>query len=105
MTEPSVCETPISGLGLFRREPYEDHRGSLDRLFDLDLVRSLVPGFSVAQVNHTVTVGRGTVRGLHYQVSPFSDAKASRFLTPMQVKSSRTVAIAGRLYEKREKKT
>ncbi len=75
MTDVSVYETPINGLVLFRREPYEDHRGSLDRLFDLDMVRSLVPGFSVAQVNHTVTIGRGTVRGLHYQVSPFSDAK------------------------------
>ena len=71
----SVEMTPLPGLAVLRREPFEDHRGSLDRLFDLDTVGLVVPGFSVAQVNHTVTVGRGTVRGLHYQMPPFSDPK------------------------------
>ena len=71
----AIETTPIHGLTLLRREPVEDNRGSLDRVFDIDLATSLVPGFSVAQVNHTVTVGRGTVRGLHYQIPPLADAK------------------------------
>ena len=71
----AIETTPIHGLTLLRREPVEDNRGSLDRVFDIDLAASLVPGFSVAQVNHTVTVGRGTVRGLHYQIPPLADAK------------------------------
>lgn len=71
----SIETTPFSGLVVLRREPFEDHRGSLDRLFDREVVGSLVPGFTVAQVNHTVTVGRGTVRGLHYQGPPQADAK------------------------------
>ena len=75
MDATSVEETPIGGLVLVRREPYKDHRGSLDRIFDINVVHSLVPGFSVVQVNHTVTLGRGTVRGLHYQAAPFADAK------------------------------
>ena len=76
MTPLTAIETtPIQGLTLLRREPVEDSRGSLDRIFDIDLANSLVPGFAVAQVNHTVTVGRGTVRGLHYQTPPVADAK------------------------------
>jgi len=71
----AIETTPIHGLTLLRREPVEDNRGSLDRVFDVDLATSLVPGFSVAQINHTVTVGRGTVRGLHYQIPPLADAK------------------------------
>ena len=39
------------------------------------LTRLLIENFSVAQVNQTVTVGRGTVRGLHYQTPPFADTK------------------------------
>ena len=76
MAPSIVIETiPIHGLTLLRREPVEDNQGSLDRVFVIDLAASLVPGFSVAQVNHTVTVGRGTVRGLHYQIPPLADAK------------------------------
>lgn len=71
----SVEATPLQGVVILHREPFEDHRGSLDRLFDVDSVNELVSGFKVAQVNHTVTVGRGTVRGLHYQGPPQADAK------------------------------
>ena len=75
MRPPSVEVTSISGLVIFRREPFEDHRGVLDRLFDFEISRDLVSDFSVAQINHTVTRGRGTVRGLHFQFPPFADAK------------------------------
>jgi len=71
----SVEMTPIHGLVVLRREPFEDHRGSLDRLFDIEMMGSLVPEFTVAQVNHTVTIGRGTVRGLHYQAPPRTESK------------------------------
>ena len=71
----SIEATPIEGLVAIRRKPHTDIRGSLDRLFDLDVACSLIPDFAVSQVNHTVTNGRGTVRGLHYQMPPFADAK------------------------------
>ena len=71
----SVESTPLQGLLVLRRQPSIDHRGSLDRLFDIDEVCSLLPGVSVAQVNRALTAQSGTVRGLHYQVPPFGDAK------------------------------
>ena len=71
----SVETTAISDLTVLHREPFSDHRGLLDRLFDFEATKDLVSDFSVAQVNHTVTQGRGTVRGLHFQFPPFADAK------------------------------
>lgn len=76
MTYPISTErTFLDGVVLLRRERHRDHRGSLNRIFDVDIVQSLVPDFSVAQVNHTVTLRRGTVRGLHFQVQPYSDVR------------------------------
>ena len=71
----SIEATSIDGLVAIRRKSHTDNRGSLERLFDLDAVSSLIPDFAVFQVNRTVTIGRGTVRGLHYQLPPFADAK------------------------------
>lgn len=68
-------DTGMDGLRVLHRRPFTDGRGSLDRLFDVDAVQAEVPGFSVSQVNHTVTRGRGTVRGMHFQYPPAGDVK------------------------------
>ena len=71
----STRETSLSGLVIIQRHPHEDDRGVFDNLFDEDLVESLSSGFRVAQVNRSVTRLRGTLRGMHYQVSPHVDTK------------------------------
>ena len=70
-----ILTTPIDGLTVVERRPHEDERGTLDRLFDSDLIDRLLPDFRVKQVNHTMTRWRGTVRGMHYQLPPYSDEK------------------------------
>ena len=71
----TVRATSIDGLTLIERRPHVDDRGTLDRLFDDDEIGRLLPGFRTFQVNHSVTRGRGTVRGMHYQTPPNADAK------------------------------
>lgn len=70
-----IRTTEIDGLAVVERRPYEDGRGTLDRLFEVELTERLLPGFRVAQVNHTVTRHSGTVRGMHYQLPPYADEK------------------------------
>lgn len=60
---------------LLERRKLGDTRGYLSRLFcSTDLAAA---GWSkpVAQVNYTVTLRRGTVRGLHFQRPPHGEAK------------------------------
>lgn len=70
-----IGETPLAGLKIITRGRVGDHRGFLSRLFcstDLAEARWLKP---VAQINHTFTRQKGTVRGMHFQRAPHSEMK------------------------------
>jgi len=67
--------TPLAGLVTVQRQPLVDSRGFLARMF---CAQDLAPAgwtWPVAQINHTHTVQRGTVRGLHFQRPPAAEAK------------------------------
>jgi dTDP-4-dehydrorhamnose 3,5-epimerase len=60
---------------LVERHRLCDGRGDLSRIFcahDLSVAGWTQP---IAQINHTHTTKRGTVRGLHYQKPPHAEAK------------------------------
>ena len=66
---------PLPGLVRVERRQHRDDRGVFARLFCVqELAEAGWPG-GVAQVNHSRTVGRGSVRGLHYQLPPHAEAK------------------------------
>lgn len=67
--------TPLLGLTLVQRKAIEDHRGFLSRFYCLDEFRECGLNKSIAQINHTLTKSKGTVRGLHFQNSPYAEAK------------------------------
>lgn len=67
--------TPIEGLILLKRQKLADQRGHLSRLFDSEGMAGFGWLGGIAQVNETVTLQKGTVRGFHYQKPPFAEAK------------------------------
>jgi dTDP-4-dehydrorhamnose 3,5-epimerase len=67
--------TPIAGLCLLQRKPLGDSRGFLERLFCQDELAGLLVGRSIAQINHSLTARRGTVRGMHFQYPPHAETK------------------------------
>ena len=71
----SVRPTPLAGVMLVQRQPIGDARGSLTRLFCAAELAALGWHRPVAQINHTQTGQRGTVRGLHYQRAPHAEMK------------------------------
>ena len=75
MSRLKISELPIAGLKLIERQVQEDKRGFLSRLFAIDEIASIGWSDPIAQVNHSLTRHQGTIRGMHYQVPPFSDAK------------------------------
>jgi dTDP-4-dehydrorhamnose 3,5-epimerase len=47
----------------------------LERLFCSSELAEVIEGTSIAQINHTLTRARGTVRGLHFQHPPYAEIK------------------------------
>ena len=75
MSRFTVAPTPLAGLFLVERQQLQDERGFLSRLFCVKELAQAGWAQPVAQINHTYTQCSGTVRGLHYQKSPYSEMK------------------------------
>ena len=70
-----ILDTPLAGLHVLQRKPIGDNRGYLERLFCAEELQVLMPNKHIVQINHTMTVDRGTVRGLHFQHPPHAEIK------------------------------
>ncbi len=74
-TRFDILDTPLAGLQILQRKPIGDSRGYLERLFCSEELQALAPGRHIAQINHTLTARRGTVRGMHFQRPPHAEIK------------------------------
>jgi dTDP-4-dehydrorhamnose 3,5-epimerase len=75
MTRFDFIATPLDGLTLVQRKAIEDQRGFLSRFYCDDEFREAGLTKAIAQVNQTLTRGKGAVRGLHFQYPPYAEAK------------------------------
>lgn len=75
MTRFEVESLSLAGLKLIRRQRVSDARGFLSRIFCAEELA--VAGWTkpIAQINHSRTSQRGTVRGLHYQMATNAEMK------------------------------
>jgi dTDP-4-dehydrorhamnose 3,5-epimerase len=71
-------ETGISDLFLVELEPARDHRGFFARAFCAREFRERGINVEIMQANMSYSHRRGTLRGLHYQVEPFTGATMVR---------------------------
>jgi dTDP-4-dehydrorhamnose 3,5-epimerase len=67
--------TSLSGLTVVQRKPIEDDRGFFCRFYCAEELREAGLRKPVAQMNHTFTLKKGTVRGLHFQYPPYAETK------------------------------
>lgn len=67
--------TDIHGVTEIKRRRFSDARGSFTRLFCPDELGAIGWKGRVRQVNHSISAEPGTIRGMHYQAPPFSEAK------------------------------
>ncbi|MDR3000508.1 MAG: dTDP-4-dehydrorhamnose 3,5-epimerase [Fibromonadaceae bacterium] len=71
-------QTKIEGVSIIHSEPFKDERGFFNRIFcqkELELIR---PGIVIAQINHSMTKTKGTIRGMHFQNPPHAEMKIIR---------------------------
>jgi len=71
----NFSELTIKNLTLIERKLIEDNRGFFSKIFDSEVLRMVGWISPIAQINHTYTKKIGTIRGMHYQDSPYSEAK------------------------------
>ena len=68
-------DTPFSSLKIIERQQLGDSRGFLARIFCAEDLASVGWVKPIAQINHTRTQKRGTIRGFHFQLSPHTEMK------------------------------
>lgn len=67
--------TLLDGLFVVERKPIADARGFLCRFFCAEEFHAAGLKKHIAQINHTCTVKKGSVRGLHFQYPPNAECK------------------------------
>lgn len=75
MSRFAISDLPLVGLKRITRQRLGDQRGFLCRMFCAEELTVAGWKKQVAQINHTVTAKRGSVRGLHYQMPPHAEMK------------------------------
>lgn len=67
--------TGLARCAVVRRQILGDERGFLSRLFCAEEFKALGLVAPIAQINHTYTAQKGTVRGMHFQHPPYTETK------------------------------
>lgn len=75
MNRFNIVDLPLGGLKLVERRRLGDARGFLSRLFCIEELSGVGWCGPIAQINHTYTSQRGTVRGMHFQLPPKAEMK------------------------------
>lgn len=71
-------ETKIKGAFIIEPEKKEDERGFFARSYDKGIFRERGLNPNVLQCNISFSKLKGTIRGMHYQLSPYQEAKFLR---------------------------
>lgn len=75
-----VLQTEIADVKLILPRINRDHRGFFSETYNKAGLASLVAGLDFVQDNHSLSVERGVVRGLHFQIPPFAQDKLVRVI-------------------------
>lgn len=68
-------ETELKGAHLIKIEPCEDERGFFARTFCKKECDRLGLCSNIAQISISFNKTMGTIRGMHYQIAPYSEVK------------------------------
>ncbi len=71
-------ETILKGAYVITLDPFVDERGFFARSFCRDEFKKHELDFNIAQCNVSYNKKAGTLRGMHYQVSPHEESKLVR---------------------------
>src|SRR3989344_4819957 len=70
-----VKKTKIKGVFVIEPKVRGDDRGFFVRVFAKEVLKTSGVNFNIVHINRSMTVEKGTIRGLHYQTSPRREDK------------------------------
>lgn len=73
--------TPLKGSYTVEIEPKSDARGWFARYYCKNEFASIGHSKEWVQMNHSFTVEKGSIRGMHFQVQPFREIKLVRCIS------------------------
>jgi dTDP-4-dehydrorhamnose 3,5-epimerase len=73
-----ILETAIAEVKLIKPVRHVDSRGFFSEVFKESELRKHAIDIDFVQDNHSLSVSKGVVRGLHFQIAPFAQAKLLR---------------------------
>lgn len=71
-------ETKLQGCYTIELDPFTDERGWFARYFCMDEFAQIGHTKEWLQMNHSCTYKKGSLRGMHFQLPPFSEIKLVR---------------------------
>jgi dTDP-4-dehydrorhamnose 3,5-epimerase len=71
-------ETELPGVMVVELEPYVDERGVFTRTFDAQAFAEAGVSAQVIQCSNSLNTRAGTLRGMHYQLTPHAEGKLVR---------------------------
>jgi dTDP-4-dehydrorhamnose 3,5-epimerase len=74
-------ETPLKGSYLIDLEPRGDERGWFSRTYCEQEFAKIGHKANWVQLNHSFTQQKGTIRGMHFQIAPYSEIKLVRCIS------------------------
>lgn len=75
-----ITQTPLPGVLLIQPERYEDPRGYFVETYNRQTFAAARVDAAFVQDNQSLSRRQGTIRGLHFQSTPFAQAKLVRVL-------------------------
>lgn len=77
MDKLNILTTPFDKLFVIQPNSYHDERGIFSRLYCQNELEKIC-NINIKQINHSLTLKKGTVRGLHFQYEPYAEVKMVR---------------------------
>ena len=70
-----ITPTKIKDVLIIEPDVFEDHRGWFTEIYNKEKFRDYEIDIDFIQDNHSFSLKKGTLRGLHFQNNPFAQAK------------------------------
>ena len=77
----NFLETPLAGAYVVELSPIRDTRGFFARTFCKQEFEAINHTKEFVQINHSFSVQKGTLRGMHFQVPPSAEIKLVRCIS------------------------
>src|SRR5690625_2088009 len=80
-TKMKILDTKLDDVKIIEPKVFKDHRGFFMESFNLKQFAELKLPFVFIQDNHSLSLDKDVIRGLHYQLNPYSQTKLIRVIT------------------------